>query len=119
MKFLISTGYRREVLLKRPSQRLYQSVKMIDFPSKDQIGQFKKAVDATELQLRGGSIISDYGAAVKSIKKVTQNAGQLWETGLTVAKSGNAFGEIAAGGHSLKKSMEEWSKGHYFCCVYS
>ena len=54
MRFLISAKYRREVLLKRPGKRLYQNVKMVDFPSKDQVGQLKKAVDAAELQLRGG-----------------------------------------------------------------
>jgi hypothetical protein len=78
-----------------------------------------KMVDATELQLRGGGIMSDYGAAVQGTKKVTQSAGKLWDTGTTIAKSGNAFGEIALGGQTLRKSMEEWNKGHYFCCVCS
>jgi len=105
MRFLMLAKYRREVLVKRPCRRLYQNAKMqIDFPSKDRIGQLKKAVDAAELQLRGGGTISDYGAAVEGTKKVAESGGKLWETGTTIAKSGNAMVEV----------MDEWKKKHYF-----
>lgn len=94
MRFLMLAKYRREVLVKRPCRRLYQNAKMqIDFPSKDRIGQLKKAVDAAELQLRGGGT-----------KKVAESGGKLWETGTTIAKSGNAMVEV----------MSEWKKKHYF-----
>jgi hypothetical protein len=54
--------------------------------------------------LRGGGTISDYGAAVEGTKKVAESGGKLWETGTTIAKSGNAMVEV----------MAEWKKKHYF-----
>ena len=29
------------------------------------------------------------------------------------------MGEVMLGGHALAESIEEWRKGHYFCCVCS
>jgi hypothetical protein len=79
----------------------------------------KSAVDAAEIKLRGGSIVSDYGTVVEGAKAASGTGLKVWETGVTVAKSGNAMGEIMLGGHALGESIVEWKKGHYFCCVCS
>ena len=91
----------------------------IDFPSKGQIESLKNAVDSAESKLRGGSLLSDYGTAVQGTKAAAEKGLKAWDTITTVAKSGNAMGEIMLGGHALGEAFEEWRKGHYFCCVCS
>ena len=127
MKFLYSGKYRRQVLIEKPFKRLSKVSKIrnsqakmqIDFPSKGQIESLKTAVDAAEIKLRGGSILSDYGTVVKGTKAAAETGLKTWDTVVTVAKSGNARGEIMLGGHALGESIVEWKKGHYFCCVCS
>ena len=115
MKFLYFGKYRREVLFEKPCKKLYKigqskrnsNPKMqVDFPSRDMIGKLKNVVDAAEIKLRGRSIVTDYGAVV-----------QAWDTTVTIAKSGNAMGEIMLGGHALGEALVELKKGHYFCCA--
>ena len=128
MRFIYSGKYRREVLVEKPIKRLFKigqskrnsHAKMqVDFPSRDQLGRLKNAVDAAEIKLRGGSIIRDYGAVVEGTKAAAETGLRTWDTGVTLAKSGNAMGEIMLGGHALGESIAEWKKGHYFCCVCS
>jgi hypothetical protein len=127
MKFLYSGKYRRQVLIEKPFKRLSkvsktrnsQAKMQIDFPSKGQIESLKTAVDAAEIKLRGGSILSDYGTIVKDTKAAAETGLKTWDTVVTVAKSGNAMGEIMLGGHALGESIVELKKGHYFCCVCS
>ena len=127
MKFLYSGKYRRQVLIEKPFKRLSKVSKIrnsqakmqIDFPSKGQIESLKTVVDATEIKLRGGSILSDYGTVVQGTKAAAETGLQTWDTVLTVAKSGNAMGEIMLGGHALGESIAELKKGHYFCCACS
>ena len=127
MKFLYSGKYRRQVLIEKPFKRLSKVSKIrnsqakmqIDFPSKGQIESLKTVVDATEIKLRGGSILSDYGTVVQGTKAAAETGLQTWDTVLTVAKSGNAIGEIMLGGHALGESIVELKKGHYFCCACS
>jgi len=127
MKFLYSGKYRRQVLIEKPFKRLSKVSKIrnsqakmqIDFPSKGQIESLKTVVDATEIKLRGGSILSDYGTVVQGTKAAAETGLQTWDTVLTVAKSGNAMGEIMLGGHALGESIVELKKGHYFCCACS
>lgn len=126
-KFLYSGKYRRQVLVGKPFKRLSKAFKkrntqaqmQIDFPSKGQIESLKNAVDAAEIKLRGGSIVTDYSTAVKGTKAVVEEGLKTWDTVVTVAKSGNAMGEIMLGGHALGESIAEWRKGHYFCCICS
>ena len=127
-KFLFSRKYRRQVLIEKPFKRLSSKVSkirntqpqmQIDFPSRGQIESLKTAVDAAEIKLRGGSILSDYGSVVKGTKDVAEGGLKAWETTVTVAKSGNAMAEVMLGGHALGESIQEWKKGHYFCCVCS
>lgn len=123
-KFLYSAKYRREIMFQRPFKGFCKSrnsqVKMqVDFPSKGQIESLKNVVDAAELQLRGGSILSDYGTVVKGTKTAAETGLKAWDTVTTVAKSGNAMGEIMLGGHALGEAIVEWRKGHYFCCMCS
>ena len=63
MRFLYSGKYRREVLVQRPcrkickvaqSERSSHAKMQVNFPSKDQIGQLKSVVGATEIKLSGG-----------------------------------------------------------------
>jgi hypothetical protein len=128
MRFLSSAKYRRKVIIQKPfkgfckivQQKRNPETKMqIDFPSENQIGQLKNAVDAAEIKLRGGSIFSDYDTMVKGTKVAAETGLKAWDTGVTIAKSGNAFGEIALGAHALAESIVEWKKGHYICCVCS
>ena len=128
MRFLYSAKYRREVMVEKPCRRLYEIVQskrntdakmQVDFPSRDQIGKLKNAVDAADIKLRGGSLVSDYGAVVKGTKAAAESGLKAWDTTATVAKSGNALGEIMLGGHALGEAAVEWKKKHYFCCVYS
>ena len=80
MKFLYSGKYRRQVLVKKPFKRLSKVSKIrtsqakmqVDFPSKGQIENLKNLGDATELKLRGGSILSDYGTVVKGTKAAAE-----------------------------------------------
>lgn len=81
--------------------------------------KFKGVVDGTEIKLRGGSMLSDYVNTVKSAQKAGERSLKAWETGKTVAQSGNALGETMIGAHALKESIVEWQKGHYFCCICS
>jgi hypothetical protein len=124
MRFLSSAKYRRKVIIQKPfkgfckivQQKRNPETKMqIDFPSENQIGQLKNAVDAAEIKLRGGSIFSDYDTMVKGTKVAAETGLKAWDTGVTIAKSGNAFGEIALGAHALAESIVEWKKGHYIC----
>jgi hypothetical protein len=128
MKFLYSGKYRREVLVEKPCKRLYKigqskrsnHAKMqIDFPSMGQIGKLKNAVDATEIKLRGRSVLTDYGAVVQGTRAVAETGLRTWDTAVTIAKSGNAMGEIMIGGHALGEALVEFKKGHYFYCVCS
>jgi hypothetical protein len=91
----------------------------VDFLSRDQIGQLKNAVDAAEIKLRGGSILTDYGDVVKGTKAVAETGLKAWGITTTVAKLVNAFGKIMLGGHALEEAMVDWKKKHYFCCVCS
>ena len=126
-KFLCSGKYRRQVLVGKPFKRLSKVYKkrntqaqmQMDFPSKGQMESLKNAVDAAEIKLRGGSILTDYGTVVKGTKAVAEEGLKTWDTAVTVAKSGNAMGEIMLGGHALGESIAEWKKGHYFCCICS
>jgi hypothetical protein len=101
-KFLCSGKYRRQVLIGKPFKRLSKVYKkrntqaqmQMDFPSKGQIESLKNAVDAAEIKLRGGSILTDYGTVVKGTKAVAEEGLKTWDTVVTVAKSGNAMGEI-------------------------
>ena len=79
MKFLYSGKYRREVLVQRPcrkickvaqSERSSHAKMQVNFPSKDQIGQLKSVVDATEIKLRGGNLINDYDEVQKQLLKL-------------------------------------------------
>jgi len=127
MQFLYSGKYRRQVLVEKPIKRLFkgfqirntQAKMQVDFPSKGQIEGLKNVVDAAEIKLRGGSILTDYGTVVKGTKAVAGQGLKTWDTAVTVAKSGNAMGEIMLGGHALGESIAEWKKGHYFCCICS
>lgn len=127
MKFFYSGKYRRQVLIGNRFKRLSKVSKIrnseatmqIDFPSKGQIESLKSLVDAAEIKLRGGSILTDYGTVVQGTKAATETGLKTWNTVVTVAKSGNAMGEIMLGGHALGESIVEWRKGHYFCCVCS
>ena len=127
MKFLCSGKYRRQVLIEKPFKKLVLNHKIrnteaqmqIDFPSKGQIETLKTAVDAAELKFRGGSIVTDYSQVVKGTKVVAEEGLKVWDTAVTVAKSGNAMGEIMLGGHALGEAVAEWKKGHYFCCICS
>ena len=91
----------------------------IDFPSRGQIESLKNVVDAAEIKLRGGSMLTDYGNVVQGTKAAAEGGLKAWDTVVTVAKSGNAMSEIMLGGHALGESIVEWKKGHYFCCVCS
>ena len=127
MKFLCSGKYRRQVLVGKPFKRLSKIYKkrntqaqmQMDLPSKGQIESLKNVVDAAEMKLRGGSILTDYGTVVKGTKVVAEEGLKVWDTAVTVAKSGNAMGEVMLGGHALGESIVEWKKGHYFCCICS
>ena len=127
MKFLCSGKYRRQVLVGKPFKRLSKVYKIrntqaqmqMDFPSKGQIESLKNAVDAAEIKLRGGSILTDYGTVVQGTKAAAEGGLKAWDTAVTVAKSGNAMGEIMLGGHALGEAIVEWKKGHYFCCACS
>ena len=130
MRFLYSGKYRRDVLVENPCKRLYKigqskrnshtKTKMqVDFPSMDQIGKLKNAVDAVEIKLRGGSILTDYGAVVQGTQAAAETGLKTWETTVTLAKSGNAMGEVMLGGHALGEALVEFKKGHYFCCACS
>lgn len=127
MKFLYSGKYRRQVLIEKPFKRVSkvskrrnsQTKMQVDFPSKGQIESLKNVVDAAEIKLRRGSILTDYGSVVQGTKAVADTGLKTWDTVVTVAKSGNAMGEIMLGGHALGESIAEWKKGHYFCCVCS
>ena len=55
--------------------------------------------------------MTDYGSVVQGTKAVADTGLKTWDTVVTVAKSGNAMGEI--------NLSAEWKKGHYFCCVCS
>ena len=79
----------------------------------------KNVVDAAELKLRGGSILTDYGTVVQGTKAAAETGLKTWDSVVTVAKSGNAMGEIMLGGHALGESIAEWRKSHYFCCACS
>ena len=52
--------------------------------------KFKGVVDGTEIKLRGGSMLSGYVNTVKSAQKAGERSLKAWETGKTVAQSGNA-----------------------------
>jgi hypothetical protein len=127
MKFLYSGKYRRQVLVEKPFKRLSKVSKIrntqakmqVDFPSKGQIESLKNVVDAAEIKLRGGSVLSDYGTVVQGTKAAAETGLKTWDTVVTAAKSGNAMGEITLGGHALGESIVEWRKGHYFCCICS
>ena len=127
MKFLYSGKYRRQVLFEKPFKRLSKVSKIrntqakmqVDFPSKGQIESLKNVVDAAEIKLRGGSVLSDYGTVVQGTKAAAETGLKTWDTVVTAAKSGNAMGEITLGGHALGESIVEWRKGHYFCCICS
>ena len=128
MKFLYSGNYRREIIIEKPfkgfckklqSKRSTDTKMQVDFPSKGQIEGLKKAVDSAEMNLRGGNIMTDYGSVVQSTKAAAEGGLKAWDTVVTVAKSGNAMGEIMLGGHALGEAIVEWRKGHYFCCVCS
>jgi len=43
---------------------------------------------------------------------VTDTGLRTWDTTVTLAKSGNAMGEIMLGGHALGEASVEWKKGH-------
>jgi hypothetical protein len=90
---------------------------IVHFPTIEQVEKLKQVVDAAELELRGGSMLSDYGTAVKGAQKAGELSLKIWEAGQTFAQSGNAIGETMLGAHALKDSIVEWRKGHYFCCV--
>jgi hypothetical protein len=127
MKFLYSGKYRRQVLFEKSFKRLSKMSKkrnsqpkmQVDFPSKGQIESIKNVVDAAEIKLRGGSVFTDYGTVVEGTKVAAETGFKAWDTAVTVAKSGNAMGEIMLGGHALGESIVEWRKGHYFCCICS
>lgn len=127
MRFLSSGKYRRQVLFEKPFKRLSKVAKrgnsqakmQVDFPSKGQIESLKIAVDSAEAKLRGGSILSDYNGVVQGTKVAAETGLKTWDSAVTIAKSGNAMGEIMLGGHALGESIAEWRKGHYFCCVCS
>ena len=127
MKFLYSGKYRRQVLIEKPFKRVTkvskrrnsQTKMQVDFPSKGQIESLKKVVDAAEIKLRGESILTDYDSVVQGTKAVADTGLKTWDTVVTVAKSGNAMGEIMLGGHALGESIAELKKGHYICCVCS
>ena len=125
---IFSTKYRREVLIEKPfkgfckivqSKRNGDAQMQIDFPSSDQIGQLKKAVDTAEMTLRGGSMTSDYNGIVQGTKGAAEGGLKAWKSVETIVKAGNGFAEIGLGGHSLVESIHEWRKGHYLCCVCS
>ena len=127
MKFLYSGEYRRQVLFEKPFKRLSEVSKIrntqakmqVDFPSKGQIESLKNVVDAAELKLRGGNILTDYSTIVKGTASAAETGLKTWDSVVTVAKSGNAMGEVMLGGHALGESVAEWRKGHYFCCACS
>lgn len=128
MRFLYSGKYRREVLVEKTFKRFSKTgqsrrnsdAKMqVNFPSKDQIVKLKDVVDAAEIKLRGGSLLTDYGAVVEGTKAAAETGLKTWETGVTLAKSGNAMAEVMLGGHALGEAIVEWKKGHFFCCVCS
>ena len=128
MKFLYSGKYRRKVVIEKPLRELSKVVQpkrntdtkmQVDFPSRDQIGKLKNAVDAAELKLLGVGLLNDYNTFVKGTKAVGETGLKAWDTTATIAKSGNAFGEFVIGGHALGESIVEWKKGHYICCVCS
>ena len=127
MKFLYSGKYRRQVLVEKPFKRLSKVSKIRNtqakmqagFPSKGQIESLKNVVDAAEIKLRGGRVLSDYGTVVQGTKAAAETGLKTWDTVVTVAKSGNAMTEIMLGGHALGESIVEWRKGHYFCCICS
>ena len=97
LKFLYSGKYRRQVLIEKPLKRLSKVSKIrntqaqmqIDFPSRGQIESLKNVVDAAEIKLRGGSMLTDYGNVVQGTKAAAE--GGAWDTVVTVAKSGNAM----------------------------
>ena len=131
MKFLYSVEYRREVIIAKPfkgfygkiesarSKRLSNPSMQIDFPNASQIERLKNAVDSAEMTLRGGGIVSDVASAASSGRQIAETGLKAWDTTVTVAKSGNAMGEIMLGGHALGESIVELKKGHYFCCACS
>ena len=127
MKFLYSGKYRRQVLVEKPFKRLSKVSKIRNtqakmqagFPSKGQIESLKNVVDAAEIKLRGGSVLTGYGTVVQGTKAAAETGLKAWDTTITVAKSGNAMAEIMLGGHALGESVMEWKKGHYFCCMCS
>jgi hypothetical protein len=127
MKFLYSGKYRRQVLVEKPFKRLSEVSKIrngqakmqVNFPSKGQIESLKNVVDAAELKLRGGNILTDYSTVVKGTAAAAETGLKTWDSVVTVAKSGNAMGEVMLGGHALGESVAEWRKGHYFCCACS
>ena len=87
--------------------------KLKDFPSVKSVNKLKNIVDGVEIKLRGGSVVSDYGGAVKGSLKAWDAAGK------TTTQTVNVLGETAVGTHALGEAIAEWQKGHYFCCVCS
>jgi len=111
MRFLCSAKYRRKVLIVKPfkgfckrvqSKRNTDAKMQVDFPSRDQIGKLKNIVDAVEIKLRGGNILSDYGAVVKGTKDAAESGLKAWDATKTVSISTNAAAEIMLGGHALE-----------------
>tara|TARA_B110000046_G_scaffold62583_1_gene70121 strand:- start:3601 stop:3915 length:315 start_codon:yes stop_codon:yes gene_type:complete len=101
------------------SNRNSHATMQIDLPSRDQLEKMKNVIDAAEIKLRGGSILSDYGAVVKGTKTAAETGLKAWDSIETVAKSSNAGVEVMLGGHALGEAIVEWKKGHYLCCVCS
>ena len=116
MGFLYSGKYRREVLVEKPFKRLSKMSKIrnsqakmqVDFPSRDQIESIKNVVDAAEIKLHGGSVLTDYSTLVQGTKAAAETGLKTWGTAVTVAKSGNAMGKIMLGGHALGEAIVEW-----------
>tara|TARA_B100000768_G_scaffold178630_1_gene194742 strand:- start:72 stop:263 length:192 start_codon:yes stop_codon:yes gene_type:complete len=49
--------------------------------------------------------LTDYGTVVQGTKAAAETGLKVWDTAVTVAKSGNAMGEIMLGGHALGEAL--------------
>lgn len=67
----------------------------------------KDLVDGAEIQLRGGSVISDYGGAVKGGLVA-------WDAGKTTDQTVNVLGTMALGTQVLGDAIVECKKGTTF-----
>lgn len=86
-EFLYSANYRRKIIIEKSfkefckivqSKRNTDAKMQVDFPSSNQIGKLKNAVDVAETTLRSGSLVSDYGNVVQGTKAAAETGLKAW-----------------------------------------